>query len=323
LWSVRRPVEDFSRMAVLSIVAPIFALIALGFLAARLRYFSEGTQKGLAEFTFGFAMPALLFRTLAAPQDMAISPIPIWLTYFGLSAVIWVLATLVTVSLLKRPMADAASIAMSSVYGNIVMLGIPIVVAMHGPAATAPMAAIIMLNSPVLWLVGTLHLTLADRPENRSFGQAARTTAFELARNPIILGIFAGVLWRFTGLGLAAPVDKTLSLLGQAGIPCALVVLGVSLADFEIKGQLPTLSSILVLKLAVMPAVAWVIATQIVGLPPVAAAVVTIFAATPTGANAYLFATRNGRVVNSASGAVALGTMLSLATISLLIAVLT
>jgi malonate transporter and related proteins len=310
-------------MAVVSIVAPIFALIALGFLAARLRYFSEGTHKELAEFTFGFAMPALLFRTLAVPQDVATSPVPIWIAYFGMSAVIWILATLVTVIFLKRSMADAASIAMSSVYGNIVMLGIPIVIAMFGTAAAAPMAAIIMLNSPVLWLAGTLHLALADQSENRSFGHAARTTALELARNPIILGIFAGVLWRFTGLGLAAPVDKTLSLLGQAGIPCALVVLGASLADFEIKGQLPTLSSILVLKLVLMPAVAWVIATQVVGLPTVAAAVVTIFAATPTGANAYLFATRNGRVVNSASGAVALGTLLSLATISVLIAVLT
>lgn len=309
-------------MSVVSIVAPIFALIALGFVAARFKFFSAGTQKGLAEFTFGFAMPALLFRTLAVPQDVAISPLPIWLAYFGMSAVIWVLATLVTIILLRRPMADAASVAMSSVYGNIVMLGIPIILAMYGPAATAPMAAIIMLNSPVLWLAGTLHLTLADQSGGGTFAQAARTTALELARNPIILGIFAGVLWRFTGLGLAAPVDKTLSLLGQAGIPCALVVLGASLADFEIKGQLPTLSSILVLKLVVMPAVAWVIATQVVGLPTVAAAVVTIFAATPTGANAYLFATRNGRVVNSASGAVALGTLLSLGTISALIAVL-
>ena len=307
-------------MAVVTIIAPIFSLIALGFLAARCKYFGEGTHKALAEFTFGLAMPALLFRTLAMPQDNALSPLPIWLAYFGTIAVIWVLATLATVLLLKRPMADAASIAMSATYGNVVMLGIPIVIAMFGPAAAAPMAVIIMANSPLLWLAGTLHLSFADQSGDRSLKQAARTAATELARNPIIVAIIAGGLWRMTGLGLAAPVDQSLGLLGQAGIPCALVVLGASLSEFEIKGQAPTLGTVLFLKLVLMPLVAWWMATQIVGLPPIAAAVVIIFAATPTGANAYLFAVRSGRVVHSASGAVALGTLLSIFILSAMVA---
>jgi len=46
-------------------------------------------------------------------------------------------------------------------------------------------------------------------------------------------------------------------------------------------------------------------------LPPVSAGVVTIFSAMPTGANAYLFASRNNLAPHSASGAVALGTCLS------------
>jgi malonate transporter len=47
---------------------------------------------------------------------------------------------------------------------------------------------------------------------------------------------------------------------------------------------------------------------------------VVIFAATPTGANAYLFANHHGRAMNSASGAVALGTALSVITASILLA---
>ena len=309
-------------MRVIAVVAPIFSLIALGFLAARLRLLGTGSQKGLADFTFSFAMPALLFRTLATPTDIAIAPLPIWTAYFGTVCVVWLLATLTTVLLLKRPMGDAPSIAMGSVYGNIVMLGIPILLAMFGPAAAAPMAAILMFNTPTLWLAGTLHLALADQSGGRSVAAAAKAVALELARNPLIVAIAAGALWSMTGLGLAEPVDKTLGLLGQAGIPCALFVLGASLADFAIKGQIPTLSSMLVLKLVVMPAVAWFMATKVVGLPAIATAVVIVFTATPAGANAYLFATRNGRVVNSASGAVALGTLLSVAIMSAIVAAL-
>jgi malonate transporter and related proteins len=49
---------------------------------------------------------------------------------------------------------------------------------------------------------------------------------------------------------------------------------------------------------------------------------VVLFAAMPTGANAYLFAARVDRAIHSASGAVALGTTLSLVTLSVLIVML-
>jgi predicted permease len=307
-------------MHVVPIVVPVFALIALGFVAARFRFISSDTHRGVSEFTFSFALPALLFRTLATPQDIAVAPLPIWIAYFGAIAVTWGIATAVTRQVLRRPAVDAPSIAMASVYGNIVMLGIPILIAMHDAAAAAPMAVILMINTPMLWLAGTFHLAFVDNANERSLAVAARSVLLDLARNPLIVAIALGGLWRLTGLGLAAPMDKSLSLLSQAGIPAALFVLGASLAGFEIKGQAPTLTAILILKLLIMPLVAWTLATYIVSLPPIARDVVTIFAASPAGANAYLFATRSGRVVNSASGAVALGTVLSVALMSALVA---
>ena len=68
---------------------------------------------------------------------------------------------------------------------------------------------------------------------------------------------------------------------------------------------------ILALKLVAMPLVAWLMATHVFSLPPLAAGVITIFAAMPTGANAYLFAARNGLAQHSASGSVALGTLIA------------
>jgi malonate transporter and related proteins len=58
------------------------------------------------------------------------------------------------------------------------------------------------------------------------------------------------------------------------------------------------------------------------GVPKPAAEVALIFAAMPAGANAFLFAERTGRVVNSASGAVALGTALGAITSTAIIALL-
>jgi malonate transporter and related proteins len=66
----------------------------------------------------------------------------------------------------------------------------------------------------------------------------------------------------------------------------------------------------------------YALAVGVFALPRTAAEVALIFAAMPAGANAFLFAERTGRVVNSASGAVALGTVLGAVTSTLIIAVL-
>ncbi len=50
---------------ILHIVAPIFGIMVLGFLARRLRVLSEANVKGLVLFVFFFAIPSLLFRSLA------------------------------------------------------------------------------------------------------------------------------------------------------------------------------------------------------------------------------------------------------------------
>jgi malonate transporter and related proteins len=71
------------------------------------------------------------------------------------------------------------------------------------------------------------------------------------------------------------------------------------------------------LKLLIMPVIAWVLATQILGLPALGTNTVVLLAACPTGANAFLFASRFERAVGPVSGGVAVGTALAAATISL------
>jgi malonate transporter and related proteins len=312
-------------MTVLAIVLPIFVLIAVGYLAARRGWLSETAQKGISEFAFNFAMPALLFRSIATASGLEAGSERIAVAYFGGLSVVWLLATLATRLLLRRPAVDAATVSMTSCFGNIVMIGIPLVLAVVGPAGAAPMAVLLSIHTPLLWFTGILQQQAAeqagDKPP-RSARQVATDLGRDLARNPLLIAIAGGAVWRLTGLGLPGPVDSSLSLLGQAGIPCAQVALGASLTRFAIKGQAPTLGLVLGLKLIVMPLIVYALAVGVFALPRTAAEVALIFAAMPAGANAFLFAERTGRVVNSASGAVALGTVLGAVTSTLIIALL-
>lgn len=308
-------------MSVLAIVVPVFVLIAIGWGAVYYRRVSEGGQKGIAEFAFSFAIPALLFRTIATSQPLAVSPTTLWFVYFGALFATGAIALAATRILLRRPAIDATSIAMTSTYGNVVMLGIPLCLATLGPEAAAPMAVILSIHTPILWGTGTvLHQWLAHDGKE-PLGAVLLKLAGDLARNPLIVAIVLGGLWRLSGSTLPDVIDKSLALLGQAGVPCSLVALGMSLSNFAIKGQGPTLSMVIVLKLLIMPTLVAVFAWA-AGLPPAAAGVAILFAACPSGANAYLFAAKVERAVNSASGAVALGTALSALTTAVAVALL-
>ena len=307
--------------SVLTIVLPVFALIAIGWTAGRTRYFAPEAVRHINEYTFWLAVPAFLFRTMAK-AELTELPVRLWLAFFGAAAVNWIVATLLVKRLLGRPAVDAPSIAMSSCFGNVVMLGIPITYAAFGESAGGPAAMLVSLHTPGLFLVATLHQVLVAEGAKRGPSGIARELVAELTRNPIIIAIVAGTVWRMTGFGLHPAVDRVLLLLGQSSVATALVGLGLSLVAFAIKGQLPTLSMILVLKLVAMPTLAWMLAFHVLDLAPVAAAVVVLFAAMPTGANAYVFAGRDGHAENSASGAVALGTALSVITASYLVGAL-
>jgi malonate transporter and related proteins len=310
-------------LSLFTIIIPIFALILVGYLIVKTEYFSIAGQKGLAEFAFQIAIPVMLFRTIATAVPTDDKPSAILAAYFGAVFCTWILATLITHLVLRRPMEDAAAISMTSCYGNIVMLGIPLGLTAFGPTAAAPMAVILSVNTPILWLVGTIHIQVVSKTnDGRSVRELLIVLARDLLRNPLIIAMLSGLFWRFTGLGLTPALDKTLATLGGAGVPCALVALGGSLTQFQIKGQLPTLSAVVVLKLMVMPIIAWVLSKYIFGLSAIASGVTILFAAMPAGANAYLFANRYARAANSASGAVALGTLLAAFTAAYLISVL-
>lgn len=309
-------------MAIVLIVAPVFALIAAGYASVLFRFVSEGAHKGISEFAFSIAIPALLFRTIVVSEFPDVSPWRMWGAYYGALALTWIAALLISAVLRERreDREESVVFAIGSVYGNIVMLGIPLVLSALGNEAAGPMSLILSVNTPLLWLCGILQMELVSRKRTGSPLAVIRPVLADLARNPLMLAIGFGVIWRFTGLGLNPVVDKTVELLAQAGSPAALIALGITLFRFEVKGEMLSVVVISALKLVAMPAVAFVLA-KLLNLPPIVTGVVVLFAAMPTGANAYIFAAQYQRLVNPVSGAVALGTLLAAVTLPVVVMV--
>ena len=308
---------------VVLIVAPVFGLILVGYALARFGILSEQAGAGLAEFVFTAAVPALLFRMMVTAEAAeGASPFSLWGAYYLAAAAVWVTATLATRFALGRPARDSASISMGATFGNIVMLGIPLAIDRFGAEAATPIAIIVSISSPLMWFAATLQIELVTEREAVTWGEQLRGLLLSLAKNPLILGLAAGVLWRWTGLGLHPIPDKMISLLGQAAIPVSLVARGLSLTGFRIQGQVATVAIICALSLVAFPAVVWLLAFHVFALPPVWAGVAVLFAACPPGANAFLFASRYDAAQGSVSAAVAFGTVLSIVSVTVILVLL-
>jgi malonate transporter and related proteins len=306
-------------LAILAIMAPVFGIIALGYLAGRIGYLSDATANGIAEFAFKIAIPAVLFRTILLAKFEGVAPLGILASFFGSAALVWLLSIAVTRFVLARPAADGPAIAMSSVFGNTIMLGLPIGVATLGPDVLAPISVIIAVHAPVFLLSATLHSAVAGPRDGQPLAAAVGGVFRQLSRQPIVVAIACAGLWRLSGVPAPEPLLALVEMLAKAGVPAALVALGLSLRTFVVKGDAATLSAMLVLKLLVLPLFAAALAVGL-GLPKMSAEAVVLTAALPAGANAYLFSVQSGRATNSSSGAVALGTAISAVTLAALIA---
>jgi malonate transporter and related proteins len=305
--------------AILNTVLPVFSLIVLGFIFARAKIIDAAAGRGISLFVFNVAIPALLFKTVATlPTDQG-TPWALWFAYFGGIALVWIMAAIVSRSVSSLDHSGGAVAAMAASFGNLALLGTPLALAHFGEAAAIPLGLILSVHAATLWLSAMLHRSLARSAEARDLKTLLLDLLRSLASNAIVIGLLAGTLWRFLGLGLHPIPEKILSMLAEAGVPTALFALGVSLAAYALKGSWSGMLALIGLKMALMPLVVWGLATFVVTLPPLWIKVAVLFAAMPTGANAFLFAQQSEEAVPAVSGAIALGTALAAITCALLL----
>lgn len=321
-------------------IAPLILIIIFGAVSGRSGLLPEGLRGGLSDFCYYFGMPALLIRTIATAPPSSVPVHLVWSAYLIPIAVVWLAATLLNA---RR---GGASIPMASAYGNVIMLGVPLVLQQFGPAAAMPVSLIVLVHSPALFLAAAVHselskgtlsnqalslstVTAATPGETRIYqictglGRALRECCVDLASNPIILAIAAGAVLRLANVGLTPIADAALAAVGQATLPCVLLALGLGLSKLDLRGELATAIAISALKLLVMPACTWYVAAKLLQMPPLEVAVVTLLSAMPTGANAFVFACREKSAEASVSAAVTLSTVLSALTVTIVLSVLT
>ena len=304
---------------ILTTVLPVFGMIVLGYILTKANIFDAAAGKGITLFVFNVAIPALLFKTVATIGAQEAAPWGLWIAFFGGLAITWIVTALVSRGVEVLSPSGGAAASMAAGFGNLALLGTPLALSHFGNSVAIPLGMILSVHAPILWFAATLHRELARHSGAFSLTRTARELFLNLATNGIVLGLLAGALWRTTGLSLHPIAEKMLSMLADASVPTALFALGVSLAGYSLRGAWGGMFSLIGLKMVLMPVAVFLLVRYAVSIPPLWAKLAVLFAAMPTGANAFLFAHRNEEAVPAVSGAIALGTGLAAISASILL----
>jgi predicted permease len=302
-----------------AVVAPVFGLIGLGYLAARFGLISDRGGDGLAEYVFALAIPVLLFRTIATADLPDALPWGYWASYFIGVAVVWSLATLLARTLFRRSSAEGVIFGFAAGQANTVMVGVPLILKAAGTGAAAPLVLLLAVHLPVTMTAATL-LFEGTGPGGRRAALARVVRA--ILTHPILIGIALGLVSREAGLAPAGPAATIVDGVAASASPCALIAMGLALHRYGVRGEWQAALAISALKLLLHPALVFLLARYVFGLPFLWALVGLLFAACPSGINAYLFAARMRTGEAAAAAAVSLSTGLAVVTVTLWLLVL-
>lgn len=294
---------------------PFFAVIGLGYLSGRLRFFTEEATAYLTRFVFYFALSAMLFGFAANLDVGAIFSWSFVFAYLAGTTAIWLIVAAIALWRGAAP-EEAVFEAHTGVIGNVGFLGIPMLVLLLGPEAVGPVLLVLAVDLIVFSSILTMLITglRAGRVSMRTFG----ILGMGLVKNPMIVSVVLGILWGATGLTLPGPVNEFLTLLGAAATPCALFAIGASLAGRSAE-RVEVAAWLSFSKLFLHPA-AVATACWAFGVTGFAAGVMIAAAALPVAGNVFILAQHYRVAPQRVSTAILLSTAASVLTVTGVIA---
>lgn len=295
---------------------PFFAVLGLGFFAAKRDFFNASATAALTKFVFFFALPAMIFRFAASLPLEEVFHMPSVLAYFSATVVLYCIVT--TVALIRGTGVETAAIeAQSATIGNVGFLAVPMLLLLMGDAAIGPV--MIVLAVDLVFFGSLVVIIISAKRDGRMSPAVLKSVAIGLLRNPMVMAMCLGLLWAGLSIPVPTPADDFLTLLGAAATPGAMFAIGASLAakNADRPGIALWLSFT---KLILHPLAVVATTLYLFDIPAFSAAVIIAAAAMPTAGNVYIIAQHYGIAPLRASTTILFSTIASILTLTLVIA---
>ncbi len=299
---------------VLNLALPYFGLIFLGFACGKIRRIPDTGLAWMNFFIIYVALPCLFYRIVATTPLEELAQFSYVVGTSLATTVAFAIAF--AISMFARGRIQNATIAgLAGGYGNIGYMGPGLALATLGPQAAAPVALIFCFDSILLFSLVPFLMALAGT-EQKSFGETVVLVLKRIVLHPFIVATALGVISAALHFEPPVALDRLMQFLQNAAAPCALFVLGVTVALRPLQRMPWEVPVIAVVKLVLHPIIVLVILSLLGPFPQTWIYTAVLMAALPPALNVFILARQYDCWVEQASGSVLLGTLVSVLTLT-------
>lgn len=288
----------------------IFAIAALGFIAAKCGIINENGNRTISKVILYLTLPGMIIASVA-DVPAGISAGDIFLLIF-ISCVTYAILGAIGLAvprLIRAEKADRGVYTFVTMFGNVGFMGFPILAAIFGSQAIF-IAAI--FNLPMNLLSFTLGVLMVAPPGTKLRMKEFFTPA-------VVSSIIAPILYLLP-FTIPDAVYEGFSLLGSATIPLAMIMIGSSIGQLSFSKiwNIPKIYIVSAVKLLVCPVAVWLLLKPFVH-DPLFFGVAVVLSMMPSATNSTLLCIEYGGNELLASRTVCISTILSAVTIPLML----
>ncbi len=226
-------------------------------------------------------------------------------------------------SLLRLNFPSSVVFSTAAIYGNTGYLGLPFVIIAFGDVAGIPIVVCTTVDLAVMLPLASLLLERSRHESSPSALRLARDALKSIVSNPLIVAVALGAAFSLSGLALPDTAERFVELLGSAAAPCALFALGSSLVEDSFSAYKSQTAVISFLKLVVHPILAWLAMYQLFPVSTTWAQSAVIAAAMPVAVTVYVLSQQFGIYTGRSSASILISTVISVATLSVILSAIT
>lgn len=302
-------------MIIVNTLIPIFLLIAFGYLFKHLKFPDESFWKHLDRFNYFVLFPSLLIYKLSTANIKE----SVSFDFIFVAIISLLVLSIILITINKKLKFENSSF--TSIYQGAIRFNTYVFLALID-ALLSPTEFVLamLLITFLIPFINILCISIFSSyvPKNKisiiSFTKSIFT-------NPLILACLFGGAINLLGLGFPLLIENTLSILSAAALPLGLLSVGVGLHLSELKETKMAMVVSSFAKLLVLPLIMFIIGSFF-GLESDKMVLLILFASMPTASSSYVLARELGGDLKLISSIISIQTIVSIVTISIVIAFL-
>ena len=214
------------------VMMTLFAIVIVGYGAGKLGYLGGDFDRQLSRLVINLTCPALILSSAMTgelPDRKYILPLLLIsiVTYAVLTGVAFLLPRYLT-----RQKADEGTVGFALMFGNVGFMGYPVVASIFGNEAVFYAAVLNVVNTFVVFTVGTMLITGKSEVEGSRFQKKV------LYSTPMLAAYLTMLIVILRIDNIPEWISQPLIMLGNITVPAALLIIGSSMSSLAMRSLL-------------------------------------------------------------------------------------